>query len=99
VTAKAIINERRRMRRKGFRGRAGEVIASIRDSRSHSLRIVLYAFTGGPPQPFIELWESHDRARRAKIVPLSELVHVIQNLSESEFWAIAARKKPGRALP
>lgn len=96
MTAKAIVNERRRMRRNGFKGAAGRVLSSTRDSRSHSIRVVLYRFRDGTESPFIELWESHDRARRAKIVPLSELVHVIQNLDEAEFWAIAQRKKPGR---
>lgn len=97
MTARAVLLERRRLRRGGFRGRAHTVLFTHRDSRSHSIRVVLYAFGNRRRptlQPFVELWESHDRARRARIVPLSELVHLVQNVGEMEFWQIAARRRP-----
>lgn len=94
---KAVINERARMRRRGFKGRAGRIVFKARDG-AHYLRVVEYNFGVRlvTKSLFVEVWESHDRARRARVAPLAELVHLLQNIGEDEFWQVCARAKPQR---
>lgn len=92
ATPHCIQLERRRMRRAGFEGVAGTVLSKTRCG-SHYLRVVSYAFKAGAV-PFVELWETHDRARRARIVPLSDLVHLVQNVGVEELQTITSRRRP-----
>lgn len=92
ATPHCIILERRRMRRSGFKGKVGKVLSKSR-SGAHHVRVVTYVL-GEVPVPYVELWETHDRARRARIVPLADLVHVIQNLGLDEMKQIASRRRP-----
>lgn len=95
------------MRRAGFKGRAGRVLAKVSEGRAHYMRVVEYAFAthldsyistpsgkAAIAAPFVELWETHRGGRGARIVPLSELVHLVQNVGSDEFWQIAARRRP-----
>lgn len=94
MTARAVLNERQRMRRTGFKGTAGYVYFCAGDGRSHNLRVVEYTFPDRRIKKYVELWEAHDRARRARILPLADLVHVVQNLSADELKTAANRKRP-----
>jgi hypothetical protein len=91
-----ILRERERLHGLGFNGRAGTVLADYGDGNTHCIRIVLYEFANCPPQPYVELWEEHHGSRPARIIHLSELVHVAQNLGELELWQISGRDIPGR---
>jgi hypothetical protein len=93
-TPHCIILERRRMRRAGFTGRVTKVLSKLRDG-AHYMRVVSYTLDG-VVVPYVELWETHDRARRARIVPLIELVHLVQNVGLTEFEQIAHRRRPGK---
>lgn len=75
-------------------GRPLKALHVARDGRAHAIRVVPYESPDGQQTLCAELWESHDRARRARIVPLSDLVHLIQNISADEFRAICKRRKP-----
>jgi hypothetical protein len=44
AAAKAVVKERRKMRRLGFEGRAGKVLSHTKDKASHHMRIVEYHF-------------------------------------------------------
>lgn len=97
-TARVVLAERRRMRRAGTLGVATRVHSHHVDGRAHHLRVVDYALDPHDyPTPHVELWESHDRGRRARIVPLCLLVHLIQNIGADELASIAARRRPGVA--
>jgi len=80
------------MRRAGWNGVAHRVISKSR-SGAHYMRVVAYV-VGDELVPYVELWETHDRARRARIVPLADLVHLVQNVGPDEMKQIAGRKKP-----
>jgi hypothetical protein len=91
VTSKSVLAERRRLRLAGLPlARARRVIAHHSDAdRNHHARVVMYGNA-----PHVELWETHDRARRARVVPLRDLVHIVQNMSAEEMAAIAKRRRP-----
>lgn len=95
MTPSAVLKERRRMRRNGFVMRAGRPLWHVRDGRAHHIRVVPYQ-AEATTTLYVELWETHDRARRARIVPLSEVVHLLQNIGKVEFSTIAKRRKVQR---
>lgn len=80
------------MRRAGWTGTALKVITKLRDG-AHYMRVVNYTVDNAVV-PYVELWETHDRARRARIVPLTEMVHLVQNVGLVEFEQIAHRRRP-----
>lgn len=83
------------MHRRGFRLRAGRVLTQAHDEhRNHHVRIVEYSGEGEPGTPFVEAWETHRSKRPARIVALSELVHLLQNVGDLEFWQITSRDAP-----
>ena len=98
TTPRSVAAERRRMRRAGELGRAHRVLWHVVDGRAHHLRAVTYIDDATlSASTFVELWESHDRGRRARIVPLCRLVHLVQNVSADELASISSRRRPGVA--
>jgi len=67
--------------------------------RTHYLAARIYTLPGGergfePREvPMIEIWETHDRRKRARIVPAKDLVHALINLDPAAF-VLAARRIP-----
>ncbi len=96
AAAKAVVKERRRMRRLGFQGRAGKVMSHTKDKASHHMRVVQYHFPGNHKELFVEVYETHHGPRPARIIPFSEYVHLAQNISDSEFCTITGRRRPHR---
>ena len=85
----------------GFTGQRSHVIASAVDG-AHTVTLAVYRFPpgdGDPPGhvdvPYIELSESHDGARPGRVMALSALVHLAQNVGEDEVWQIGGREMPG----
>lgn len=106
MTPKCVRLARRRLRTGGFRGHAGRELARVTDAhRNHHIRIVEYSFpihdgiddrSLRATIPFVEAWETHDAQKRVRIRALSEVVHLIQNVGDDEFWRIVGRRKPKR---
>jgi len=92
ATHPSIIAERKRLRRLGFFPTAGRVLSHQRLG-AHYMRVVEY-HTNGFSSLYVEAYETHAKARKAKIVPLNELVHLVQNVSPREYKAITSRRKP-----
>ncbi len=85
----------------GFLGTRSHVIASAQDG-AHTVTLAVYRFPpgdGDPPGhvdvPYIELSESHDGARPGRVMALSALVHLCQNVGDDEVWQIGGRETPG----
>ena len=86
----------------GFLGTRSHVLASAQDG-AHTVTLAVYRFDdpGHAPVdvPYVELSESHDGARPGRVMALSTLVHLAQNVSEDEVWTIGGRETPGPVLP
>lgn len=81
----------------GFTGNRGKVIGEARDG-AHVVRIVEYVFPDGSRVPYVELHETHDGARPGRVMALSALVHLAQNVTDLEVWAIGNRdQRPAEA--
>ena len=85
----------------GFTGQRSHVIASAQDG-AHTVTLAVYRFPpgdGDPPGPidvpYVELSESHDGARPGRVMALSTLVHLAQNVGDDEVWQIGGRETPG----
>lgn len=90
----AIGSEWARMRAEGFRGTNAEVVGE-REEAGHLLRIVSYEFDDGGTYAlaaYVEVAESHDSAYGARILPLSAAVHILQNVTDTERWALENRE-------
>lgn len=85
-------------RARGFLGEPRDVLFAM-ERDGHHLRIVNYDYPHSEiapdATPFVEIAEVHDGCRPARIYPLSEIVHLIQNIGESEFWQVSCRSVPG----
>lgn len=94
----AVDREREAMRARGFLGEPVPGDAPTYTDGPHSLTVRLYRYPDcADPRPFVEVWESHDGAREARIYPLSEVVHLLQNVTEREFYVLGGREEQGRA--
>lgn len=81
----------------GFTGERNKVIGDARDG-AHTVRLVEYAFPDGSRVPYAELHETHDGARPGRVMALSALVHLAQNVTDLEVWAIGNRdERPAEA--
>ena len=85
----------------GFTGVRSRVLAHAVDG-AHHITLAVYRFPpgdGDPPRPidvpYVELHETHDSARPGRVMALSALVHLAQNASDDEVWAIGGRETPG----
>lgn len=85
----------------GFTGTRFRVLAAAVDG-PHHVTLAVYRFPpgdGDPPGaidvPYVELHETHDGARPGRVMALSALVHLAQNASDDEVWAIGGRETPG----
>lgn len=84
---------------RGFTGERNKVIGDARDG-AHTVRLVEYAFPDGSRVPYAELHETHDGARPGRVMALSALVHLAQNVTDLEVWAIGNRdQRPAEAVP
>ena len=82
----------------GFTGVRSRVLAHAQDG-AHHVTLAIYTFDdpGHAPVdvPYVELSETHDGARPGRVMALSALVHLCQNASDDEVWAIGGRETPG----
>lgn len=76
----------------GFVGLRGRVLATVAHV-GHRITVAEYLFKDGARVPFVEVSEDHDDARPATIRPLTEVVHLLQNVRDDEFWEIAAGRE------
>lgn len=96
----SIKRERARMKRAGFLGRPERAAVScFSDDRTHYMAIRRYTFPAVPAldlephtRAYVEIWETHDRGGRAKIVPVRDLVHCMQNMQSHEFACMCTRR-------
>ncbi len=77
----------------GFAGSRGRVLGEAVDG-AHVVRLVEYTFGDNSRVPYVELHETHDGARPGRVMALSALVHLAQNVGDSEVWAIGNREGP-----
>ena len=73
-----------------FSGQRGEVLSETRD-HGHTLRVVMYEFYDGSRRPYVEVSEDHGGAYPVRVLPLPEAVHLLQNATEVEVFAIGGR--------
>lgn len=79
----------------GFLGERLAPIATASDA-DHHVAVVPYRFaTDGGIALYVELHETHDGARPGRVMALSTLVHLCQNVGEDEVWQIGGRETPG----
>ncbi len=82
----------------GFTGTCSHVIARAVDG-AHHVTLAVYRFDdpGHAPidVPYVELSESHDGAQPGRVMALSTLVHLCQNVGDDEVWQIGGRETPG----
>lgn len=74
----------------GFAGRRVAPIAIARDG-AHTVALARYAFDDGSLVPYVELRETHDGSRPGRVMALSTLVHLAQNVGDDEIWEIGNR--------
>ena len=77
----------------GFLGQRGDVLAEAAEG-GHALRVVSYVFPCGSAALYVEAAEAHDGHRGAGLLPLSDVVHLVQNITDEERWRIAFRGEP-----
>lgn len=58
----------------------------------HHIRIVEYRFDDGSTLPYVELHETHDGSRPGRVVSLSAIVPLAQNVRDAELWQIGNRE-------
>lgn len=75
----------------GFIGERGAVLFTARDG-DHFVALVNYAFPDGSVVTYAELHETHDGARPGRVMAVSTLVHLAQNATDAEVWAIGNRE-------
>lgn len=72
-------------------GERASVIARVED-HDHHLVIAMYRFHDGTERPYVEVHESHDPPGPARVLPLPEAVHLMQNASLDELHSIGGRE-------
>lgn len=82
----------------GFAGTRVRTIGEAMDG-AHVVRLALYRFADGSEVPYLEANEVHDGARPGRVMSLSAAVHLLQNATEAEVWAIGAREAPKAIEP
>lgn len=87
ATQAAIDAEFKRMRADGFLGMPRSFGQSSNDA-GHYLCVRSYWFPDGTIRLFVEVAEEHNGWYAARIRPLPEVVHLLQNVTETEFHAI-----------
>lgn len=65
-------------------------------SGGHRLAIVSYRFPSGEVAPYVEASETHADSGPVHVIPLSEAVHLLQNVTAGELFSIGNRV-PDRA--
>lgn len=84
-------------------GRRGATFAGIRgavlceaSTHGHVLRVVTYSFADGSSAPYVEVSEAHEGrdAGNVRVHALSEVVHLLINIGEDDFWKTATRDAP-----
>ena len=79
----------------GFTGQRSHVLATAVDG-AHTVTLAWYTFPRSVALvPYVELSESHDGARPGRVMALSTLVHLAQNVGDDEVWQIGGREIPG----
>lgn len=79
----------------GFTGVRRRTLAEAKDG-DHVVRFGLYRFHDGSEVAYLEAHETHDGARPGRVMALSTVVHLVQNVDETvEVWQIGARETPG----
>lgn len=68
----------------------GREIARV-DHGGHYIAIVMYRFPDGSESPYIEAHETHEGARSVRVIPFSEGVHLMQNVTCGELHRIGGR--------
>lgn len=77
----------------GFLGKRGRELGEAQDGL-HVVRLAEYAFPDGSVVPYAELHETHDGQYPGRVMALSVLVHLAQNVGASEVWEINNREGP-----
>lgn len=77
----------------GFLGKRGRVLGEA-DDGLHVVRLAEYEFPDGSVVPYAELHETHDGQYPGRVMALSVLVHLAQNVGASEVWEINNREGP-----
>lgn len=78
-------------KRIGFEGERREVVAEAEEA-GHVLRVVRYVFPCGGKALYVEASESHDGNAGGALLPLSDVVHLVQNITDRERWEITMRE-------
>jgi hypothetical protein len=68
-------------------------IAEVRHGH-HVARFASYRFHDSSILPYVELHETHDNAYPGRVMSLSEIVHLAQNVGPMESHAIGNREGP-----
>lgn len=77
----------------GFLGKRGRVLGEAHDGL-HVVRLAEYTFPDGSVVPYAELHETHDGQYPGRVMAISVLVHLAQNVGEMEVWEINNRQGP-----
>jgi len=72
-------------------GERTSAIARVED-HGHHLVVAMYRFHDGTERPSVEVHGSHDSAGPARVLPLPEAVHLMQNVSLDELHSIGGRE-------
>lgn len=100
MTPDSIKRERARLKRNGFPGKPARAPLWVwSGDRTHYIAARVYRLPGSQcfePQDvnMIEIWETHDRRKRARIIPARDLVHFAINAEPTEVALLAARRRP-----
>jgi hypothetical protein len=81
-----------------FQGQRARVLSHCEDA-GHVLTVAVYRFPDGSARPYVEASERHGDARPMRVLPLPEAVHLLQNASEAELFAIGGREAQGQPSP
>lgn len=87
----ALNEEIKRMQDNGFTGQRGW-IAHVTSSGHHHLSIAEYEFPDGSVEMYVEATETHDGPARSRVMALSTVVHLMQNVGRDEAFQIGNRE-------
>lgn len=82
----------------GFLGKRGRVLGEATDGL-HVVRLAEYEFPDGSTVPYAELHETHSGQYPGRVMALSVLVHLAQNVGANEVWEINNREGPPEESP
>lgn len=88
----AVGREREALAFRGFRGVPHGAPWVVVD-HGHVLMVHAYSFPDGSRRLYVEAAEVHAGAYAARIWPLPEAVHLLQNVTEREFYSIGCRER------